>query len=305
MARHPFRFGVVVRKAESGKAWTERARLVEDLGFSALLLPDHVLGPRFAPVAAMTAAAVVTSTLRVGTLVFANDYRHPVLLGKEMATLDVLSDGRLDVGLGTGWMRADYDGAGLPFDPPKERFDRFAEALQVLRGVWSEGPFSFDGTYYQTDSLVQEPKPVQKPFPKLMLPGGGPRMLRLAGRYADYVNLTLRVRADGTAPDETDGGLEAFVSKVATIREAAGDRFDQIELGTSVQQVGIPSDKEVWSAVNLSRQDDTPQVLLGSTAQMADKLRYWRDEHGLSYFILHNDKDLDAFAPVVKELAGS
>lgn len=305
MARHPFRFGVVVRKAESGKAWAERARMVEDLGFSTLLLPDHFLGPRFAPIAAMTAAAMATTALRVGTLVFANDYRHPVVLGKELATLDVLSDGRLDVGLGTGWMRADYEGAGLAFDLPKERFDRFAEALEVLRGVWSEDAFSFAGKHYQITDLVQEPKPVQKPFPKLMLPGGGGRMLRLAGRYADYVNLTLRVRADGTAPDETDGGLDAFLGKIATIREAAGDRFDQIELGTSVQQVGVPSDKEAWSAVNLSQQDATPQVLLGSAAQMADKLRYWRDEHDLSYFILHNDKDLDAFAPVVKKLAGS
>ncbi|MGI6873431.1 MULTISPECIES: TIGR03621 family F420-dependent LLM class oxidoreductase [Amycolatopsis] len=305
MARHPFRFGVVVRKAGSGRAWAERARLVEDLGFSTLLVPDHFLGPRFAPIAAMTAAATATTTLRVGTLVFANDYRHPVVLGKELATLDVLSDGRLDVGLGTGWMRADYDGAGLPFDPPKERFERFTEALEVLRGVWSEGAFSFAGKHYRITDLVQEPKPVQKPFPKLMLPGGGPKMLRLAGRYADYVNLTLRVKADGTAPDETDGGLEAFLQKVEHIRQGAGDRFDQIEIGTSVQQVGEPSDKENWSAVNLSRQDSTPQVLLGDTAQMADKLRYWRDEHGLSYFVLHNDKDLDAFAPVVKELAGT
>ncbi|MFD2469062.1 TIGR03621 family F420-dependent LLM class oxidoreductase [Amycolatopsis silviterrae] len=305
MARHPFRFGVVVRKAESGRAWAERARLVEDLGFSTLLVPDHVLGPRFAPIAAMTAAAAATTTLRVGTLVFANDYRHPVVLGKELATVDVLSDGRLDVGLGTGWMRADYDGAGLPFDPPKERFERFAEAIEVLRGVWSDGPFSFEGKHYRITDLVQEPKPLQKPFPKLMLPGGGPKMLRLAGRYADYVNLTLRVKADGTAPDETDGGLDAFLRKVELIREGAGDRFGQIEIGTSVQQVGVPAEKETWSAVNISRQDSTPQVLLGDTAQMVDKLRYWRDEHGLSYYVLHNDKDLDTFAPVVKELAGS
>ena len=305
MAKHPFRFGVVVRKADSGRAWADRARLVEDLGFSTLLVPDHFLGPRFAPIAAMTAAAVATTTLRVGTLVFANDYRHPVVLGKELATLDVLSDGRLDVGLGTGWMRTDYDGAGLPFDPPKVRFERFAEALEVLRGVWSDGPFTYTGNHYRITDLVQEPKPVQKPFPKIMLPGGGPKMLRLAGKYADYVNLTLRVRADGTAPDETDGGLEAFLQKVDLIKQGAGDRFDEIEIGTSVQQVGAPVDKETWSAVNLSRQDSTPQVLLGDTAQMVEKLRYWRDEHGLSYYVLHNDKDLEVFAPVVKELAGS
>jgi probable F420-dependent oxidoreductase len=301
----PFRFGVVVRKTDTGREWADRARLVEDSGFSTLLLPDHFVGPRFAPIAAMTAAAVATTRLRVGTLVLSNDYRHPVVLGKELATLDVLSDGRLDVGIGTGWMRQDYDQAGVQFDPPKVRFERFVEAIDVLRGVWSDGPFTYDGQYYKLDGLVQEPKPVQKPFPKFLFPGGGPRMLRMAGKYADYVNLTLQVKADGTGVEASDGGLESFLGKIETIREAAGDRFGQIELGTSVQQVGVPTEKEAWSAVNLDRQQQTPQIILGDTAEMADKLRYWRDEHGLNYFVLHNDKDLETFIPVVKELAGS
>jgi probable F420-dependent oxidoreductase len=300
----PFVFGVVVRKAESGRAWAERARLIEQSGFTTLLMPDHFVGPRFAPIAALSAAAAATSTLRVGTLVFSNDYRHPVVLGKELATLDVLSDGRLDVGLGTGWMREDYDRAGLSFDTPKVRFDRFVESLQVLRGVWGEGAFSFNGEHYTIDELVQEPKPVQKPFPKFLFPGGGPKMLRLAGQYADYVNLTLRVRADGSAPDESDGGLESFLGKIETIRQSAGDRFDHIAIGTSIQQVGIPQDKENWSAVNLARQADTPQVLLGDVSEMVDKLRFWRDTHGLNFFVLHNDKDLETFIPVVEKLAG-
>ncbi|MCZ4548608.1 TIGR03621 family F420-dependent LLM class oxidoreductase [Gordonia rubripertincta] len=300
----PFKFGVVVRKADSGRAWAERARLVEQAGFTNLLMPDHFVGPRFAPIAGLAAAAAATTTLRVGTLVFSNDYRHPVVLGKELATLDVLSDGRVDVGLGTGWMREDYDRAGLTFDTPKVRFNRFVEALDVLRGVWGEGAFSYDGEYYQLDELVQEPKPVQKPFPKMIFPGGGPKMLRLAGRYADYINLTLRVRADGTAPDATDGGLESFLGKIETIRESAGDRFSDIEIGTSIQQVGIPQDTENWSAVNISRQNDTPQVLLGDVSEMVEKLQYWRDQHGLNYFVLHNDKDLETFIPVVEKLAG-
>ncbi|MDF3308203.1 TIGR03621 family F420-dependent LLM class oxidoreductase [Rhodococcus sp. T2V] len=299
-----FKFGVVVRKAESGRAWADRARLVEQSGFSTMLMPDHFVGPRFAPIAALSAAAAATSTLRIGTLVFSNDYRHPVVLGKELATLDVLSDGRLDVGLGTGWMREDYDRAGLSFDPPKVRFDRFVESLDVLRGVWGEGPFSYQGEYYQIDELVQEPKPVQKPFPKFLFPGGGPKMLRLAGKYADYINLTLRVRADGTAPDEKDGGLESFLGKIDTIRESAGARFDDIAIGTSIQEVGIPQSTESWSAVNLSRQEDTPQILRGDVSEMVDKLRFWRDTHGLNFFVLHNDKDLETFIPVVEKLAG-
>jgi len=301
----PFMFGVVVRKADSGAAWAEHARLVEQSGFTNLLMPDHFVGPRFAPIAALSAAAAATSTLRIGTLVFSNDYRHPVVLGKELATLDVLSDGRVDVGLGTGWMRDEYDRVGMSFDPPKVRFDRFVEALDVLRGVWGEGAFSYDGEYYQINELVQEPKPVQKPFPKFLFPGGGPKMLRLAGKYADYVNLTLRVKADGTAVDASDGGLESFLGKIETIRASAGERFADIGIGTSIQQVGVPQDKEDWSAVNLSQQNDTPQVLLGDVSEMVDKLRYWRDTHGLNYFVLHNDKDLETFIPVVEKLAGS
>ena len=130
-------------------------------------------------------------------------------------------------------------------------------------------------------------------------------MLRLAGKYADYVNLTLRVKADGTAVDASDGGLESFLGKIETIRASAGERFADIGIGTSIQQVGVPQDKEDWSAVNLSQQNDTPQVLLGDVSEMVDKLRYWRDTHGLNYFVLHNDKDLETFIPVVEKLAGS
>lgn len=303
--QRPFRFGVVVRKADSAKAWADRARLLEDSGVSTLLVPDHVIGARFGPIAAMTAAAAVTTSLRVGTLVLSNDYRHPVILAKEAASIDVLSDGRLDLGLGTGWLRQDYDQAGLAFDPPKVRFERFTEAVHVLKGLWSGEPFSFAGTHYRIDGLVQDPRPVQRPGPRLLFPGGGTRMLKFAAREADSINLTLRVKPDGTAPDERDGGLAAFLGKIETVREAAGERFDNVELGTSVQEIGARSGAEAWSYANTSRQGETPQVLLGDTEQIADKLRYWRDAHQVSYFVLHNDKDLDAFLPVVAKLAGS
>ncbi|MEU6422901.1 TIGR03621 family F420-dependent LLM class oxidoreductase [Streptomyces spiralis] len=305
MAAHrPFRFAAVVRQAESAKAWADRARLLEDSGFSTLLVPDHFVGPRFAPIAAMTAAASATTTLRVGTLVLSNDYRHPVALAKEAATIDVLSDGRLDLGLGTGWLRQDYDRAGVQFDPPKVRFERFQEAVRVLKGLWG-GPFSFKGEYYNIDELDQAPRPVQRPHPRLLFPGGGPRMLRFAAAEADSINLTLQVKADGSGPDEQDGGTAAFLKKIDIVREAAGERFDQIELGTSVQQIGLNAKKEEWSYANTSRQSETPQVLVGGLDEIVDKLRYWRDEHDLSYYVLHNDKDLEAFLPVVAALAGS
>ncbi|MEV1246960.1 TIGR03621 family F420-dependent LLM class oxidoreductase [Nonomuraea sp. NPDC050022] len=298
-----FRFGAVVRQAESGKAWADKARRLESAGFDVLLVPDHLVGPRFAPVAALAAAASVTTRLRVGTLVFANDFRHPAVLAKETATLDVLSDGRLDVGLGTGWMAEDYQRAGLPFEPPGVRVDRLAEAVAVLKGLWGDGPYTFDGTHYQIRALDQQPKPVRRPHPRLLLGGGGPRMLRLAAREADVVNLGMRVRADGTGPDGNDGGRQAFMDKLRTVRAAAGDRYDRLELGTSVVQVGVRKPEETWSAADTSQLDETPQVLLGTHHDIVDKLRYWRDEHDISYFVVHHERDLDAFTPIVEELA--
>ncbi|MFI6454777.1 TIGR03621 family F420-dependent LLM class oxidoreductase [Streptosporangium amethystogenes] len=300
----PFRFAAVIREAGSARAWAEAARRLEGSGFDVLLVPDHLVGPRFAPVAAMTAAACATSRLRVGTLVFANDFRHPAVLAKEAATVDLLSEGRLELGLGTGWMAADYAGAGLAFEPPGVRVDRLAEAITVLKGLWADGPFTFHGRHYRITALDQTPKPLSRPHPRLLLGGGGPRMLGLAAREADVINLGMRVRADGTGPDGGDGGLDAFLAKIDLVRRAAADRYDRIELGTSVQQLGVRKRDEPWSAADSSRQDETPQVLLGTRQDVVDKLRHWRDTHDLSYFVLHHERDLDAFIPVAEELAG-
>ncbi|MFI7442358.1 TIGR03621 family F420-dependent LLM class oxidoreductase [Nonomuraea indica] len=298
-----FRFGAVVRHAESGKEWAEKARRLEATGFDVLLVPDHLVGARFAPVAALTAAACATSRLRVGTLVFANDFRHPAVLAKEAATLDLLSGGRLEVGIGTGWMAADYAAAGLRLDPPGARVARLAEALAVLKGLWGDGPFTFDGDHYRVRELAQRPRPAQRPHPPLLLGAGGPRLLRLAAREADIVHLTLRTRPDGSGPDERDGGEEAFLGKLRTVREAAGDRHGGPELGTSVMQAGEPKAGATWSAADVSRLAGTPQVLPGTRRDMLDRLRHWRDEHGVSYFVLHDERDLDTFTPLVEELA--
>ncbi|MGW7482329.1 TIGR03621 family F420-dependent LLM class oxidoreductase [Nonomuraea muscovyensis] len=298
-----FRFGAVVRQAESGKEWAEKVRRLEDAGFDVLLVPDHLVGTRFAPVAALTAAACATSRLRVGTMVFANDFRHPAVLAKEAATLDLLSGGRLEFGIGTGWMAADYASAGLALDPPGVRVGRLAEALAVLKGLWGDGPFTFDGAHYRVRDLDQRPRPAQRPHPPLLLGGGGPRMLRLAAREADIVHLTMRTKRDGSGPDERDGGLEAFLGKLRTVREAAGDRYDRLELGTSVMQAGELRADETWSAADSARLNGTPQVLLGTRRDMLDRLRHWRDEHDVSYFVMHYERDLATFAPLVEELA--
>ncbi|WP_433441409.1 TIGR03621 family F420-dependent LLM class oxidoreductase [Nonomuraea sp. CA-141351] len=298
-----FRFGAVVREAESGVAWADKARRLEGQGYDVLLVPDHLVGPRFAPIAALTAAACATTRLQVGTLVFANDFRHPAVLAKEAATLDLLSGGRLEVGIGTGWMAGDYEGAGLALEPPGVRVERLREAVAVLKGLWEDEPFSFQGKHYRIDRLDQRPKPVRKPRPPIVLGGGGARMLRLAAEEADVVNIGMRVRPDGSGPDEKDGGLKAFLDKLEVVREAAGERYDGLELGTSVMQAGERKAVEAWSAADSSSLGETPQVLLGTRADIIDKLRYWRGEHDISYFVVHHERDLDTFAPIVEELA--
>ncbi|MEU8326505.1 TIGR03621 family F420-dependent LLM class oxidoreductase [Nonomuraea sp. NPDC048881] len=296
-----FRFGAVLRGARSGKEWAERARRLEASGFDVLLVPDHLVGPRFAPVAALTAAACATTRLRVGTLVFANDFRHPAVLAKEAATLDLLSGGRLELGLGTGWMADEYDRAGLRLDPPGVRLDRLREALEVIKGLWDGGPLTYEGAHYRLAGLAQEPRPVQRPRPPILLGGGGPRMLALAAEHADIVNLGTRVKADGTGPDPRDAGPEAFLAKLALLRRSP--RHHLLEIGTSVMQVGERKPEESWSAADSSGLGDTPQVLLGTRRDIADQLRHWRDAHGVTYFVLHHERDLAAFTPVVEELA--
>ncbi|MFE0147654.1 TIGR03621 family F420-dependent LLM class oxidoreductase [Nonomuraea sp. NPDC059007] len=296
----PFRFGAVVRHADSAKAWAEQARRLESSGFDVMLVPDHLVGARFAPLPALAAAATATTRLRLGTMVLANDFRHPAALAKELATLDVLSDGRAEPGIGTGWLAADYTAAGRVLDPPGVRVERLAEALAVLKGLWGEGPFSHEGAHYRVDALDLHPKPVQRPHPPLLLAGGGPRLLRLAAREADSINLATRVRADGSGPDPADGGLDAFVAKIAAVREAAASR--PVELGTSILELG-EGGPESWSHADTSAMAETPQVLRGTRHDIRDKLRHWRDEHGLTYFVLHHERDLDTFAPVVEDLA--
>src|SRR5947208_8179692 len=181
-----FRFAVQEHHAENAADWREKARRAESTGFSALYLPDHFSGQP-GPIAALMAAADATSELRVGSLVFDNDYRHPVVLAKEAATLDVLSAGRLDFGLGAGWMRSDYDKSGIPHDSAGTRIERMEEGLKVIKGLWSGKSFSFEGKHYQVKDLEATPIPVQKPHPPVLLGGGGRKMLSIAGREADII----------------------------------------------------------------------------------------------------------------------
>jgi probable F420-dependent oxidoreductase len=309
--KRAFRFGVQEHSAPSGGAWREKARLVESLGYKALYLPDH-FGDQLGPIAALMAAADATTTLRVGSLVFDNDYRHPAVLAKEVASIDLLSDGRFDLGLGAGWMASDYEEVGIPFDSPGVRIERMEEGLAIIKGLLAGGKFSFTGKHYRITSLEGSPSPVQKPHPPIVLGGGGRRMLRLAAREADIVNVNYDLREGRINPTLVRTGLAgATDEKLAWIREAAGARIEQIELSVTIFFASITDDREslasaVGRGFGAGAADvlDTPHFLIGTIDEIVEALQERRERYGISFVILPGEV-AEEFAPVVGRLSGA
>lgn len=308
MALRPFRFGVTAPTVLSGPAWVERVRRIEQLGYSIVHVPDH-FRDQLAPVPALTAAAMATTRLRVGSLVFSNDFRHPVVLAKEAATLDVLSGGRFELGLGSGWLREEYDQAGIPFDAPGTRIDRLVEALAILKGLLAGERVTLTGRYYAIAELPGRPYPVQRPHPPILIGGGGRRTLSLAAREASIVGLVPRARRDGGGLDRADFGEAALRQKVEWVRAAAGDRLEALELHALIQAV-VVSDRRTAPKQLASRFSvppelllESPYVLVGSVDEICETLRQRRERYGISYLTVF-DRDLEAFAPVVAQLAG-
>ena len=313
----PFRFAVHTSNAPDGKAWSEAARRYEDLGFSTLLLRDH-FDDQLAPIAAMATAAAATTTLRVGCLVFDNDYRHPVVLAKELATIDVLSGGRVDVGIGAGWMAPDYEQAGLSFDPPGVRVSRMIEGVQVMKGLFADGPFTFTGEHYTITGHEGLPKPVQSPHPPIMIGAGGERLLRFAAREADIIGINPVKRSNEAWEDQNvaDATAEATDRKIRWIRESAGARYENLELSI-VAPFLIMTDDRVGLAESIAAGLDVPEgadtgpdvvlsspyVLIGTVDEIVDTLIRRRDRWQLSYYVC-NDDSVDAMAPIVERLAG-
>ena len=226
----PFRFGIQLHVASTAAEWADLAREAEDLGFSTLFVPDH-FGEQLAPGPALTAAADATSTLRVGTLVLDNDYKHPVVTAKEMATIDLLSSGRLELGIGAGWMASDYEQSGIPMDDAATRVSKLEEGIAVLKGLFAPGPFTWSGTHYQVTDLDGLPRPVQSPHPPFLVGGGGPRVLELAGREADIVGVNPAIRSGRIdAAAAQDGVAELTDRKVGWVKAAAGERYADIEM---------------------------------------------------------------------------
>jgi probable F420-dependent oxidoreductase len=285
--------------------------LVESLGYAALYLPDH-LNDQLGPIAASMAAADATTTLRVGSLVFDNDYRHPVVLAKEAATIDLLSDGRFDLGLGAGWLASDYKAAGIPYDSPGTRIERMEEGLQIIKGLMAGGTYSFTGKHYQVSEMKGFPLPFQKPHPPIVIGGGGRRMLQLAAREADIVNINFDLRAGRAGSDVARTGLaEATDEKLAWIKEAAGDRLEMIELSVYIFMANITADGESVAAIMASGIGsdplevlEIPHFLIGTVDEVAEQLRRRRDRYGISFVIVPGDV-AESFAPVVARLAGT
>jgi probable F420-dependent oxidoreductase len=309
--KRKLRFAVQEHGVATAAEWRERARRAEGLGYSALYLPDH-FSEQLGPIAALMAAAAATSTLRVGSLVFDNDYRHPVVLAKEAATLDVLSEGRLDFGLGAGWMRSDYDRSGIPHDSAGTRIERMEEGLKIIKGLWSGSAFSFIGKHYEVKELEGTPVPVQKPHPPILLGGGGRKMLAIAGREADIVNVNYDLREGRINRDLVRTGLAgATVEKLGWVRDAAGPRFDQVELSVTIFLATVTEDRDsmaagVASGLGLEPRDilDMPHFLIGTVEQIAEDIRLRRERYGISYVIVPGEVG-EAFAPVVERLAGT
>ena len=307
--KRTFKFGAKATKAGSGKEWADVARQAEDLGYVSLQIDDH-FGSQLAPIPAAMAAAAATNSIKVGTLVAGNDFRNPVVLAKEAATIDLLSDGRFVLGIGAGWLKGDYDVAGIRQDAASTRIERLDEAVQVMRGIWSAEPFSFSGQHYTVAEITGYPKPVSD-IP-VLIGGGGQKVLSLAARRADIVGINPKIVGRSINPRSmATAAADVVDEKLGWVKAAAGDRYDQIELQLQVFVVVVTDDPMPVAEKLASNFGLPPEVVLaapyfqiGSVAQITDNLRELRDRWDISYIAFQPDATV-AMAPVVAELAGT
>ncbi len=290
----PFRFGVVCGNISSRSAWIALAKKIEQLGYSTLLLPDRLMMP-VAPFTALAVAAEATTTLRLGSYVFCNDYRHPAILAKEIATLDMLSGGRVEPGLGAGVGPSDFEQMGLPFESAGVRVSRLEESLHIIKQFFSDEPVNFSGKYYTITGMRGVPKPVQQPHPPILVAGGQKRMLTIAAQQADIIAIAFPITAQGANPNDA-----APEQKIAWIREAAGERFSQLELAqTHFGLTLTDSPAEVPPFVGGPPFPKTPM----STQQAIEFLLEQRERLGISYIQI-NQAQIENFLPVLTQLNG-
>lgn len=309
---HPrrLRFAADLQVPLPGLSWLDSAREIEQLGYSTIFVPDHFdEGP--GPIAAMAAIAAVTTTVNVGVLVFDCDFRHPAVLARELATIDVLAEGRLEVGLGAGWKRLDYDRAGIPMDRPGVRVSRMIEHAAVLRGLWADGPFSFSGEHYQIADMEGTPKPYRPGGPPILVGGGAPRLLRWAGATADIVGVNASIHSGEVDEAAAQDALaERIDEKVGWLHEGAGDRFDDLELNAWLAAAEVTDDPDLVEGIAALFGTDgaslrqSPLVLIGSPGDVRETLAERRERWGYSYHVIPGPKIHD-FAPIVADLTGT
>jgi probable F420-dependent oxidoreductase len=304
----PFRFGVLAAAAPTMSAWRDQARLAEDLGYSALYVSDH-LDAQFGPLVAVTVAAEATSTLRVGSLVFNNDLRNPVVLAKEIATLALAAEGRVEVGLGAGWLRSDYEQAGIGYDEPAVRVDRLAESLVVMKRLWSEGEATLEGTHYTVRDAKCDPRPASPP--RVVVGGGSKRILTVAGEHADIVGVNTSLASGEKGGDLAGQATPHHYDRCLDwVRHGAGDRFGSIELqivafaakvvasqraaARTATLLGFPGEEAL----------DLPIVLIGTEDELCERLLERRLRWGFTNIVVPGEA-MESFAPVVARLAGS
>lgn len=324
VATRPFRFGVQAYAPASGAEWRDMVRRAEALGFSAFHLADHVIGPgpalaatnhpvqTVAAIPAMAVAAEVTSTIRIGCRVLCVDYRQPVMLAKELATLDFFSDGRLEVGLGAGWLQGEYEAMGVPFDRAGVRLDRLEETIELLRASFGEGEVSIDGEHVHARGFEAVPKPVQRPMPPIMIGGGSPRILAIAGREADIVSLNFDNSSGKIGPQGVGSSTaELTEKKIGWVREGAGTRFDDIELEIAAYFTIVTDDAATMAGrmagmfgLSVDEFRQHPHALIGSVDEICDALVERRERYGISY-VTFGATAMESVAPVVARLAGT
>jgi len=302
----PFRFAVMAERGRSAAHWREVAQRAEALGYDTLLMPDHITD-QLAPIAALTAAAAATTTLRVGSFVFDNDYRNPVMLAKEATTLDLLSGGRLEFGIGAGWNTRDYQQLGIPYDTPKVRVDRMEEAIALIKRLWTEEKVTHEGPYYRVRDATVLPRPTQQPHPPVMIGGGGPRMLRIAAREAQIVALAPGVNARG-GPNLRTVTTDSVGKRIAILKRSP--RFAEVELNVIVFDAHVTdAARSIIDALTarlkaaVTSVVDTPFFMYGSRASLVEDLVARRERLGVSYIALPG-RAMREFGSVVAALRG-
>ena len=320
----PFRFAVQSYAASSAEDWRAQARQAEDLGYAAFHTADHHIGPGpaldptnhgvqdYAAIPAIMAAADATSTIKVGCRVFCTDYRNPVIFAKELATIDVLSAGRLEIGLGCGWLANEYEAIGIPFEPAGTRIDRMVETLSVLRACFEEGQVDIEGDRVHAVGFEGVPKPMTAGGPPIMIGGGSPRVLGIAGREADIVSLNFDNRSGVLGAEGVgSGGAEQTAQKVEWIRAGAGDRFNDLELEIAAYFTVVTDDRDAALDAMAARMGAPPEAfadhahtLIGSVDGICETLEARRERYGISYVTVAS-RAAASFAPVVARLSGT